>query len=371
LVDSHFHATYCGHVGVQQLEWPASLEYSAVRAGANAALVLSAGCTSVMDVGCRGNIGVAVQQAVAEGSISGPHIRTSGQILATAPMDAWPANFHIDSSTRLFAFVAGVDEVRAQVRLQAKAGVDNVKMQITRSAVQATKTTSALFTVEELDCAVQTAHENGLSIAAHAEGPAGVTAAIKAGFDTIQHSSFIDSTSIDHLETHPQSRIVFTLGVYADIVRNGPQFGYPPDAIQRVKDVWPRMVDAVRLAHQRGVPFGMGSDGGGRVHPQGSYAAEAVLLVNECGLTAVEAIRAATLHSANAAWIEQVGAVTPGWYADLVVVRGDLTRSIDAIAQSQNLAIVVKHGRIVSSSLTPVEKRLHHEPATAGSLREA
>lgn len=371
LVDSHFHATYCGHVGLQQLEWPASLEYSAVRAGANASSVLKAGCTSVMDVGCRGNIAVAVQQAVADGSIRGPQMRSSGQILATALLDAWPSNFHIDPSTRLFTFVAGAEQIRSQVRLQAKAGVDNVKVQVTRSTVQATKTASALFTPEELACAVQTAHENGLSIAAHAEGPAGITAAIDAGFDTIQHASLIDSGSIDHLETHPQSRIVFTLGVYADIVRRGPEFGYPPDSIQRVKDVWSRMVDGVRRAHERGVPFGMGSDGGGQVHPQGTYATEVVLLVNECGLSVVEAIRAATLHSATAAWMEQVGAVKSGWCGDVVAIRGDLSRNIEAIAQPQNVAVVVQRGRIVEASLTPAEERQLHHPAAAGTPTRA
>jgi imidazolonepropionase-like amidohydrolase len=43
LVDCHLHVTYSGHVGMQELEWPNSLEFSAINAGANASLALACG----------------------------------------------------------------------------------------------------------------------------------------------------------------------------------------------------------------------------------------------------------------------------------------------------------------------------------------
>jgi imidazolonepropionase-like amidohydrolase len=350
LVDSHFHVGYFGHLGLQELEYPASLEFAAVCAGQNARVVLEAGCTSVLDVGCRGNIAVAVQKAVSTGVLVGPRSRVSGQIICTrgGPLDFWPSAITIEPRTRLFAFVSGVEEIRAEVRQQWKAGVDNVKLQITASTVQLGRGGApTTFTPEELACAVQTAHDCGLSVAAHAEGPASVQAAIHAGFDTIQHASFLDDPTIDALEKNPQTRVVFTLGVYDSIIRDGLQSGYDPDVVTKVADSWPRMLDAVRLAYKRGVPFTAGSDGGGRIHPHGRLAREAVILVRECGVSVEDAVRALTLHSAEAAWLQETGSVQPGRLADLVAVRGDLRTRIETLEDIENIALVVQGGNLI------------------------
>ena len=360
LIDSHLHVTYSGHVGMQQLEWPRSLELAAVSAGANAAKALRFGYTSALDVGCRGKIGVATKAAIAEGTITGPDLRVSGQILSTVggPLDLWPSNMKMDPATRLAVLVSGVEDIRRVVREQARDGVDNVKLQIVGSTVQAKRGGRAsLFTDDELRAAAETAHDLGLSAAAHAEGPEAITAAIQAGFDTIQHASFIDDVTIDFLGSHLRSRLVFTLGVYDDIVNIGPRIGYPPESRDRVLEVWDRMVAAVRLAYERGVPFAVGSDAGGAVHPHGRYARDIVLLVRECGIPVEHAIRAATSHAATAAWFENVGAIASGRNADLVVVAGDLTQRIELLEDERNIRTVVRDGEIVvraAASAAPV-----------------
>lgn len=193
--------------------------------------------------------------------------------------------------------VSGKDEIRNEIRKQASSGVDNIKLQITRSTVQkATGGSSVTFTKEEMTTAVEAAHDAGLSIAAHAEGPEGVIAAVEAGFDTVHHASFIDDRTVDALENHPETRVAFTVGVYDPIIHNGPDIGYPNDSIKRVIETWPAMVAAVQVAARRGLPFGLGSDAGGRVHPQGHFSHEAVIMVRDCGLTVEAAIEAATLR---------------------------------------------------------------------------
>lgn len=350
LVDSHFHVGYFGHLGLPELEYPASLEFAAVCAGRNARVALEAGCTSALDVGCRGNIAVAAQKAISTGVLIGPRCRVSGQIICTrgGPLDYWPSAITIEPATRLFVFVSGVEEIRAQVRQQWKAGVDNVKLQITASTVQLTRVGSpTTFTPAELACAVQTAHDCGMSVAAHAEGPAAIQAAINAGFDTIQHASFIDDATIDALEKKPDARIVFTLGVYDRIIRHGLDAGYARDVVDKVAGSWPRMLDAVRLASKRGVPFTVGSDAGGRIHPHGSLAREAVILVRDCGVSVEDTVRAMTRHSAEAAWLPETGTVQAGWLADLVAVRGDLTARIEALEDTENIALVAQGGNLI------------------------
>jgi imidazolonepropionase-like amidohydrolase len=350
LIDCHLHVTYSGHIGMQQLEWPRSLELSAVSAGANAAHALRCGYTSALDVGCRGKIGVATKAAIAEGTVRGPDLRVSGQILSPVggPLDLWPSSMKIDPATRLAALVSGVEEVRRVIREQARDGVDNVKLQITGSTVQAKRGgRTTLFTDEELRAASETAHDLGLSVAVHAEGPEAITAAIDAGFDTIQHASFIDDATIAHLGAHERSRLVFTLGVYDDIVHIGPSIGYPSESRDRVVAVWERMVAAVRLAYERGVPFAVGSDAGGAVHPHGRYARDIALLVRACGIPVERAIRAATAHAAKAAWIENAGEIAVGKDADLVVVDGDLGQRIELLEDERCITTVVRKGEVV------------------------
>ena len=349
LIDCHLHVTYSGHVGMQQLEWPRSLELAAVSAGANAAKALRFGYTSALDVGCRGKIGVATKAAIAEGTISGPDLRVSGQIISTVggPLDLWPSSMKLDPAARLAALVSGADEIRRVVREQAKDGVDNVKLQISGSTVQSKRGGRAsVFGDDELRAATETAHDLGLSTAAHAEGPEAITAAIESGFDTIQHASFIDDPTIALLDAHPRSRLVFTLGVYDDIIHIGPRIGYPNESRERVEAVWDRMVAAVRLAYERGVPFAVGSDAGGAVHPHGRYARDVVLLVRACGIPVERAIRAATSHAAQAAWLSDVGVIAPGNDADIVVVNGDLTDRIEQLEDEANIAAVVRKGEL-------------------------
>src|SRR5256886_4975124 len=61
---------------------------------------------------------------------------------------------------------------------------------------------------------------------------------------------FIDEATIGLLDAHPETRLVFTLGVYDDILKTGPKIGYPPDSRRRVEVLWDRMVAAVRLAYE-------------------------------------------------------------------------------------------------------------------------
>jgi imidazolonepropionase-like amidohydrolase len=350
LIDCHLHVTYSGHIGMQQLEWPRSLELSAVSAGANAAKALRYGYTSALDVGCRGKIGVATKAAITEGTIVGPDLRVSGQIISSVggPLDLWPSSMKLDPATRLAALVSGAEAIRRVVREQAGDGVDNVKVQISGSTVQAKRAGRvSVFSDDELRAATGMAHDLGLSAAAHAEGPEAITAAIFAGFDTIQHASFIDDATIDLLAAHPRSRLVFTLGVYDDILHIGPSIGYPEESRERVLAVWDRMVAAVRLAYERGVPFAVGSDAGGAVHPHGRYAREIVLLVRACGIPVEDAIRAATSNAAEAAWLSDVGIIAPDRDADIVVVDGDLTRRVEHLEDERHIVTVVRKGEVV------------------------
>ena len=99
----------------------------------------------------------------------------------------------------------------------------------------------------------------------------------------------------------------------------------------------------LRSARAAGARLLVGSDAGlpAHVHSRATWQ-EVEALVLEAGLTPAEAIRAATLDAALAMGEEhENGSVSPGKYADIIAVRGDVARHIERLA---DVEIVIRHG---------------------------
>jgi len=85
-----------------------------------------------------------------------------------------------------------------------------------------------------------------------------------------------------------------------------------------------RMMDGYRMAIELGVKIAAGTDVGGNIsHFYGDNAMELEVYVH-CGMSALDAIAAGTLHAAKAIKRdEHVGSIEVGKLADLVVIDGD------------------------------------------------
>jgi len=109
------------------------------------------------------------------------------------------------------------------------------------------------------------------------------------------------------------------------------------------------MRQSVAIAKQLGVKIADGSDPDS-ADRHGKNAEELEAMTRR-GLTSLEAIRAATIAAADLiGWPNDVGAVEPGKYADLIAVRGDPIADIQVL---QHVAFVMKSGRIVKDELAP------------------
>ena len=90
-----------------------------------------------------------------------------------------------------------------------------------------------------------------------------------------------------------------------------------------------------------GVPMAMGSDVG--PFPHGTQAREFVLMV-KYGMSPLAALQAGTLNGAKLlGWEDQIGALKPGYFADIIAVSGDPLQDISVL---QKVAFVMKGGMI-------------------------
>jgi imidazolonepropionase-like amidohydrolase len=90
-----------------------------------------------------------------------------------------------------------------------------------------------------------------------------------------------------------------------------------------------------------GVPIAMGSDVG--PFPHGTQAREFSLMV-KYGMSPLAAIQAGTLNGAKLlGWQDKIGALKPGYQADIVAVPGNPLENIDAL---EKVSFVMKAGVI-------------------------
>ena len=110
--------------------------------------------------------------------------------------------------------------------------------------------------------------------------------------------------------------------------------------------IWLWTVAITRKAHHDGVPLAAGTDSFGSPNKDAepNIHREMELLVEQCGLTPIEAIRAATYNGARTVGMEKsYGTVEAGKIADLVILRDDPSTDIK---RTRDIFAVIKGGII-------------------------
>ncbi|MFQ5982075.1 MAG: amidohydrolase family protein, partial [Woeseiaceae bacterium] len=161
---------------------------------------LMGGFTTVRDLGSRGTAMFALRDAIKAGKIDGPKILVAGQSITPTGghgdvhgfrqeiLDVIPSTGVCD----------GADGCRAAVRRQVKRGADVIKVTATGGVLSETATgTGQQFTDEELRAIAETAHALGRKVTAHAHEAAGIEAALRAGFDSIEHAMWADRDTMN------------------------------------------------------------------------------------------------------------------------------------------------------------------------------
>lgn len=348
LIDSHVHLT-SDRAGIEgQLAGVTdNVAASAYEAQMNASKTLQAGFTTVRNLGDGGGVTLALRDAIAKGWVQGPRVIDAG-----SPISA--TSGHMDGRLGYADWVQhavptnnlcdGPESCRKAVRVQIGRGVDVIKIATTGgvNSVVGAGVGKQMFD-DEARALIEAAHLYGKKVAVHAHGATGISLALAAGADSIEHGTLLDEEGI-RLFLKSGAYYVPTLSTvngYKERIANNPD-AYPPAV--RAKIDWRIGITgkALRQAHSRGIKIAFGTDAG--VSKHGRNADEFELMV-QFGMTPAEAIKAATVNAADLLGVSAVaGTLEAGKSADLIAVAANPLADVAAL---KKVDFVMKAGEVV------------------------
>lgn len=353
LIDAHVHVhTPGGEIANYALAQLAELQGAlALRSYAYAMRALRMGYTTLRSLASPAYVDVALRDAINQGFVEGPRLVVAGQGLSITGghMDEnnWSPDVAVAGRTGV---CDGPWEGRRAVRAQCKRGVDLIKINACSAGVSMYTVDPPWveeMTYEEMEAICHEAHKLLRRVAAHTSGGPGITNAIRAGVDTLEHAHWLSDEQIE-LMAERGTYYVPTLIVNSRAVSLGP--GQPGLS----KQAWSWLVKAnddkwssLERAKKAGVKIVPGSDAGFQVF-HGENACELEELVKG-GFSPMEAIIAATSVAAECLdRPREIGTLEVGKLADLVIVAGDPLADIRVLQDPERIAAVYKGGRPVS-----------------------
>jgi imidazolonepropionase-like amidohydrolase len=342
LIDVHCHMTYGEAKVEEEIDLYTGHELRTLIAAANAEKVLRAGVTSISQPGGSYYIGVGIREGIKRGLVHGPRMTAAGRYLTTSNglTDWYPSSVGVPDGN-IGILTNTVDEMKTEIRKQVKNGVDLIKI------ADSPYGQYQAFTNDELKCIADMTHQLGKKCTIHARGSAELDAAVSAGFDWIMHGNVITDEAIDHLASSGIT-LVPTLLLLANMCDWPELTGTLPGDIRGIRGMLQKTADSLHRAHAAGVRFAVGSDSGFGITPYGEWhARELELLTIYAGMSSLEAITAATRNGAEMMGLDgQLGQVTPGYLADLLVVSGDPVANLRVLLNKANIRHVIKDGQV-------------------------
>jgi imidazolonepropionase-like amidohydrolase len=335
LIDAHVHLFL--HPGAEDLQ---TVEESVPKRTILAMLAahddLMAGFTAERDMGTEGagSADTAVRDAIDRGLIVGPRMRVSGNAIDIlgGHEDANhfnPAQHVLSNAT----FANTADEIVAAIREQHKEGSDFAKVYETGPDTMRDGLlhTPYQYTAAQLKAAVDEAARLGTTVAVHAMGEPGTLYAAQAGVASIDHATQLSEETMRIMKAK-NIPAVPTFSVF-EYFTHEDRPGHDEHALLEYK------IKEFKKQIAAGIPFAVGSDVG--PFPHGTQARELELMVRY-GMKPLAVLKADLINGARLlGWEGQIGALKPGYYADIIAVPGSPLEDITVL---ERVSFVMKGG---------------------------
>jgi imidazolonepropionase-like amidohydrolase len=354
LVEAHFHATYFNIAALEDLDIKYPVEYVSLLTSVNARLALECGYTAARSGGCLFNIDVWLKKAIEEDLVPGPRLSASGREICSAGglMD-WNPEFRKIGMEGLVFIINGAEDARKAVRALVKDGVEWVKTYPTGDAASpdANDHHTLCMTFEEMHAVVATAHNHKLKVTGHCRATEGIKNALRAGYDCIEHGTFMDNEALDLLL---ERNVPCVPALYFEkaSVELGPEFGLPQSVIDGHQETLDGGIESAMKILRAGGRLGMGGDYGFGWNPHGDYARELTFFVKEVGFTPLEVITCATKTGAEIMGRDkEFGTLEVGKLGDVLVVDGNILADISLLEDRKRFVAVLQGGIIKAGQL--------------------
>jgi imidazolonepropionase-like amidohydrolase len=358
LVEAHFHATYFNVAALEDLDIKYPVEYVTLLAAANARLALECGYTAARSGGSLFNIDVWLKKAIDNDITPGPRLAASGrEICGVGGLMDWNPDFRKIGMEGLVLLINGPDEARAAVRKLVKDGVEWVKTYPTGDAAAPDTNDhhTLCMTFEEMHAVVAIAHNHGLKVTGHCRATEGIKNAMRAGYDTLEHGTFMDDEALEMLLKRNTPVVPALQFEHASIV-HGPEFGMSQRVIDGHKETLEGGAESARRILRAGGRIGMGGDYGFAWTPHGTYARELTFFVKYVGLTPLEVVTCATRTGAEIMGRQkEFGTLQPGKFADVLVVDGDVVQDISILEDRTRIVAVFQGGIVKAGRLAATD----------------
>ena len=201
-----------------------------------------------------------------------------------------------------------------------------------------------------MGAAIEAAHLRGAKIRGHIANRDAILMAVDLGIDVVDHGDGMDRECIDRIVAAgvflvPSMFFVFRLW---EMLK-----GVNPAMAQSMRDDLDAAFEILPVAAQAGVKLVLGDDYGAAGFPHGIYGEELEFYVKVAGIDPLDVIRWATVNGAALMGrSHELGTVTAGKLADLLVVDGDPSTDISLLADRTRIAAIIKDGQFVKDELT-------------------
>jgi imidazolonepropionase-like amidohydrolase len=306
LVDTHQHLVFDGNGTFEEQVAPHTDDTLRDRAHAHARKALSAGITTVRDLGDRGYVTLGLRGLEDVGTLL-----CAGPPLTRVHGHCWYLGGEAD----------GEEALRAGVRERAERGCDVVKVMVTGGhGTPGFGMSDSQYSPAEVAAVVDEARRAGLPVAAHCHSVEGIESALAAGVDTIEHCTFLsaDGRSTPHPDLLARLAgagvgLSFSLGSLDDAA--APAF---------VRANLQTLLQAIAQLLSSGARVCVGTDAGIAPPKPHDVLPTALGALVDAGIEATVALRAMTATAAAVVRVgHRKGRLEPGFDADIVAVDGD------------------------------------------------
>ncbi|HLN17863.1 MAG TPA: amidohydrolase family protein [Acidimicrobiales bacterium] len=351
LITCHFHATYHDLGSVRApfgLEEPPALQ--AVRAARHLELALQCGFTGAVSAGAPFAIDASMQRAIAEGLINGPRLVAGSRDVSTtghAGDKSFPWYWDVGAQGAVRR-CNGAEEFRRGVREEIAEGAQIIKMFVTGGHGTVAPREQIEMTREELSAGIEAAHLRGAKVRGHIANREAIHLALDCGIDVIDHADGMDEECIERIVDAGTFVVPSQYFPYRFAESMGPGgLGFTESLRADLEE----SLAILPKANEAGVKLVVGDDYGALGFPHGHYAEELAFYVEHAGIDPLDVVRWATKHGAELMGRgHELGTLTEGKLADLVVVDGDPLADLGLLADRSRLT-VLKGGRVVAGEL--------------------